>query len=283
MSFVQHGDIKLNDNVNVVLQSWKMPDNEYTVNQKVTLHRLLSHRAGTIEGSYQYSNDKPIPTLLQVLNGESPAVNPPVEVTFVPGSEFIYSNLGYCVIEQILTDITGKPFYEIVKQTVFDPLNMNNSSFEQLLPAQRENNYSSGHYTLGSVVPGKYMITSNIAAGGIWTTAEDLAKFIIEAQLSFKSQSNKILSKQYMDIWDAPVTQISSEMSENYALGISNYRVEGYAYFGHGGSIDGFSGKIFASKDYGYGIVVLTNYNNSNEFAKKIINLAAKLYGWKGF
>ena len=167
MSFVQHGDIKLNDNVNVVLQSWKMPDNEYTVNQKVTLHRLLSHRAGTIEGSYQYSNDKPIPTLLQVLNGESPAVNPPVEVTFVPGSEFIYSNLGYCVIEQILTDITGKPFYEIVKQTVFDPLNMNNSSFEQLLPAQRENNYSSGHYTLGSVVPGKYMITSNIAAGGI--------------------------------------------------------------------------------------------------------------------
>ena len=86
-----------------------------------------------------------------------------------------------------------------------------------------------------------------------------------------------------MDIWDAPVTQISSEMSENYALGISNYSVEGYAYFGHGGSIDGFSGKIFASKDYGYGIVVITNYNNSNEFAKKIINLAAKLYGWKGF
>src|SRR5450432_2794940 len=51
MRLVQDGRISLDENINDKLASWKVPDNEYTVREKVTLRRLLSHSAGlTVHG-----------------------------------------------------------------------------------------------------------------------------------------------------------------------------------------------------------------------------------------
>src|SRR5580700_8851364 len=40
---VQEGKLALDENVNAYLKSWRVPDNEFTKDQKVTLRRLLSH------------------------------------------------------------------------------------------------------------------------------------------------------------------------------------------------------------------------------------------------
>ncbi len=48
---VEHGKLSLDANVNEYLKTWKVPDNEFTTTQKVTLRRLLSHSAGlTVHG-----------------------------------------------------------------------------------------------------------------------------------------------------------------------------------------------------------------------------------------
>jgi CubicO group peptidase (beta-lactamase class C family) len=71
---VEYGTLALNDNVNDQLKSWKVPDNEYTRPEKVTLRRILSHTAGlTIHGFPGYDVDAPLPTVVQILNGQKPA------------------------------------------------------------------------------------------------------------------------------------------------------------------------------------------------------------------
>ena len=89
LSLVEKNQINLDQNVNNILRTWKVPDNEYTVTEKVTLRRLLSHTAGlTVHGFEGYSSSlekKDLPTIIQTLNGEKPANNPPIEPDNIPG------------------------------------------------------------------------------------------------------------------------------------------------------------------------------------------------------
>ena len=67
------GDCTRRD-VNKPLKSWKVPDNQFTTTEKVTLRRLLTHSAGTtVSGFRGYAMREDVPTLLQVLNGVKPA------------------------------------------------------------------------------------------------------------------------------------------------------------------------------------------------------------------
>jgi len=78
---VQDGKISLDENINNKLQTWKLPDNEFTAKKKVTLANLLSHTAGlTVHGFPGYAVDEKIPTLPQVLDGSEPANTAAVRV-----------------------------------------------------------------------------------------------------------------------------------------------------------------------------------------------------------
>src|ERR1700739_2266513 len=74
MWLVEHGKLSLDEDVNKKLKTWKVPENEFTKDQKVTLRRLMSHSAGlTVHGFPGYAVGAPRPTLLQVLDGMKPA------------------------------------------------------------------------------------------------------------------------------------------------------------------------------------------------------------------
>jgi len=74
LALVSRGRLTLDEDVNKVLKSWKVPDNQFTANEKVTLRRLLTHSAGTtVSGFRGYAASEEFPTLLQVLAGTKPA------------------------------------------------------------------------------------------------------------------------------------------------------------------------------------------------------------------
>jgi CubicO group peptidase (beta-lactamase class C family) len=76
---VEEGRIDLDRNVNDRM-SWKVPENDFTREQKVTLRRILSHSAGlTVHGFPGHEAGKPLPTLVQVLNGPGDASGVPVQ------------------------------------------------------------------------------------------------------------------------------------------------------------------------------------------------------------
>jgi CubicO group peptidase (beta-lactamase class C family) len=197
LSLVESGKLALDEDVNLKLRSWKVPDSSFTKDQKVTLRRILTHTAGTSgHGFPGYAEDAPRPTLVQVLKGEKPANTAPVVVTVVPGSQWHYSGGGVCIEQLLMTDVTGQPFPEILRERVFDRIGMTSSSFEQPLSPARASLAASGTYEDGREVPGQWHVYPEMAAAGLWTTPTDLAKFGIELALSAQGRANHVLSEE---------------------------------------------------------------------------------------
>jgi CubicO group peptidase (beta-lactamase class C family) len=157
LHLVENRRLSLDEDVNRKLKSWKISDNDFTKQQKVTLRRLMTHTAGVNENSfYGYDVDDPIPTLMQVLNGQKPANNGPIRVDFVPGSKMRYSGGGVTIEQQLIMDITGEPFPQLMKEIVFDKISMEDSTFEQPLPPARRLDAASGTYPNGTTMHGKW-------------------------------------------------------------------------------------------------------------------------------
>jgi CubicO group peptidase (beta-lactamase class C family) len=159
LALVQQGKLSLDENVNDKLKSWQVPDNEFTKDQKVTLRRILSHSAGlTVHGFPGYAVGAPIPTLVQIFNGEPPANTKPVRVDNVPGTKFIYSGGGVTVEQLLLIDVTGKPFPQSMREAVLDKIGMSDSTYEQPLPPSRASMAATATHSDGMAVPGKWHI-----------------------------------------------------------------------------------------------------------------------------
>lgn len=100
LRLVESGKLKLDENVNGELTSWKLPENEFTANQKVTLRRILSHNGGVgIHGFGGYESSHPVPSIVQILDGAKPANSAPVRVEAVPGSVWSYSGGGIMIMQ----------------------------------------------------------------------------------------------------------------------------------------------------------------------------------------
>ena len=101
LRLVEKGKLALDEDVNGKLTTWKVPENAFTREKKVTLRGILSHTAGlTVHGFPGYAVDCPVPTLLQVLEGAKPANTAPIRVDILPGSKWRYSGGGYTVMQQ---------------------------------------------------------------------------------------------------------------------------------------------------------------------------------------
>lgn len=274
---VERGKINADENVNLYLKSWKLPDNEFTEEKKVNIKHLLSHTGGlTVGGFAGYQISAPVPTLIQVLNGEKPANSPPIFVDKVPGGTFRYSGGGYCVLQQLMIDIEGKPFPQLINELVLGPLGMKNSTYSQPLPADRLKFAATGYLPDGRQTGGKRHTYPEMAPAGLWTTAEDLAKFAIDLQLTIKGESTKVLSQKMA------VKMLSPFIEEFGGLGIFLEKKGKDRYFGHGGWNEGFSSRLTAGKDSGDGVVVLTN-GNQPPLVDEIIRSVAEVYNWPNY
>jgi CubicO group peptidase (beta-lactamase class C family) len=195
LHFVEKGLIDLDTDVNRYLKSWQVPENEFTEKEKVTLRRLLTHQAGMPSTNYDHDDNVGYPTLINVLNGESPALNKPAIPELVPGSKWQYSNIAYNVIQLLLEDVTGNSFQRIAQQIIFKPLGMENSTFIYPLDSERKKREAMPHNDEGiSREPAMHLTA--LSQGGLTTTPTDLAKFAIEIMLSYHGKSEKIISQE---------------------------------------------------------------------------------------
>jgi CubicO group peptidase (beta-lactamase class C family) len=198
MVLVERGLLGLDEDVNNCLLSWRVPESKLTLHNKVTLRRLLTHQSGIVdpENSFIEHNLKDqIPSMVELLEGKTVYCKIPIEVTIEPGSEFHYSDAGFCIIQQIIEDITDKPFEVTVDDFIFKPLNMEYSTFPNNLSEETQINFSCGHNRNGDIINGKYSFYPYPAASGLWTTSVDIAKLVIELIHSVNGQSKIGLSK----------------------------------------------------------------------------------------
>ena len=274
LSLVEHGKLSLDENVNLKLKSWQVPDNEFTKDQKVTLRRILSHSAGlTVHGFPGYEVGTPIPTLVQIFNGEPPANTAPIRVDFVPGTKFRYSGGGVTIEQQLVIDVTGKPFPLFMRETVLDKIGMADSTYEQPLPPARAAMTATGTRADGMLIPGKWHIYPEMAAAGLWTTATDLAKFGIEIALSKQGKSNSVLSQ-------ATTQEMLKPQVEQVGLGLFLASHKNPEEFGHNGADEGFQALLIMFADTGKGVAIMANSDNGISVANAVTQSVAKEYGW---
>jgi CubicO group peptidase (beta-lactamase class C family) len=289
LSLVEQGELSLDEDVNEKLVSWKVSENEFTRNQKVTLRRLQSHTAGlTVHFFPGYSVDDPIPTLVEILNGEKPANTAPVYVDFVPGSKWRYSGGGTLIEQQLMIDVTGKPFPQIMQETVFDRVGMSDSSYEQPLPPERTRMAASGTYWNGEGVPGKWHIYPEMAAAGLWSTPSDLSKLAIEIALSNQGKSNRVLSKTMTREMLKPQMDRVEEMAfgdrqhpDRMGLGFFLGNETRPNLFGHIGDDAGFQAMLIMYSDSGQGAAIMANSQLGILLGDCLIENIAHEYGWK--
>jgi CubicO group peptidase (beta-lactamase class C family) len=182
LRLVEQGRLALDRAVNADLGIWHVPDSELTRGHPVTLRGLLSMTGGIgVPGYLGYVPGTPLPNLLQILNGEAPANSPPVRVAYVPGTRFAYSGGGgYEVVQALIEAATHLPFNEALQDLVLRPAGMEHSLFAQPLPAEFSADAARGHYDDGRELPGGWRVMPELAAGGLWSTATDLARLLIE-------------------------------------------------------------------------------------------------------
>ncbi len=273
----EQNKIALNEDINIYLKSWKLPDSEFTKEKKVTPKNLLNHSGGiTVHGFLGYSPDLPVPTLVEVLNGTPPANSGAIFVNKIPEESFRYSGGGYTILQQMMMDVEDKSFPLLMNELVLQPLEMNNSTYDQPLTNTQLTMAATGYLPDGSMTKGKRHTYPEMAAAGLWTNAEDLAKFAVNIQQTLKGKSKKALSQ---DMTSKMLTPFVEEFS---GLGIFLNKRKDEIYFGHGGWDEGFSSEMIAHKDKGYGVVVLTNSNHP-DFISELIRSVALTYDWADF
>lgn len=201
LKLVSTGVLNLDLDVNAQLKNWKVQENDRTKENKVTLRNLLCHQSGLVdpEGSFGvYSEDYGSISMIDLLNGKTGYCSKQAEVEYQPYSDCMYSDLAYCLIELLITEITGVDFIELINREIFTPLGMKDSKIIDLPSGIDGASFTCGHDKAGNVIDKGRVIYPFPAAAGLWCTSRDLALLLIEVFDSLKGAGKLNISSQLM-------------------------------------------------------------------------------------
>ena len=277
MREVEAGRLDLDADVNALLRSWQIPPSPLSAAHPVTLRRLLSHSAGlTVHGFPGYEPGQPLPTLLQILQGQPPSNTGPVRVEAQPGSEWQYSGGGYQVVQQILIDRWGKEFPAMVRERLFRPLAMARSQFEQFAPGSSAVDVATGHDREGREISGRWRLFPEMAAAGMWSTPTDLARFVIALQRASQGIRGSVVAA-------TTAREIFTRQSGAWGLGFQLEGVGTSRRFRHGGDTPGYKAVLVAYPETGQGAVIMTNGDRGYRLIDEILQSIAAAYRWPDY
>lgn len=193
------------------------------------------------------------------------------ELNFVPGSEYLYSNMGYTLLAQTAAAVSGMPFPEFTAARIFGPLGMDRTHFhddhEHIVPDRA---YSYRPVPTGDDESGEgsgagpqpeytkaVLSYANAGATSLFTTADDLARWLD----NFRHET--VGGPQVMEMM-ATRGVLNSGDTIPYAHGLSIGDHRGLRTVGHGGADAGFRTQAIWYPEANVGVVVLTNVANGN-------------------
>ena len=269
LRLVEQGVLDLDADVNEMLMSWRVPPNA-SWQPRVTLRQIASHSAGlTVGGFPGYARRAALPTLREILTGSAPANTPGIRVDTLPGIEFRYAGGGTTVLQQVLEDVTGRPFAKLMRELVLDPLGMSRSAYTQPLPNELHADASTAHRADGSPVDGAWHVYPELAAAGLWTTPGDLARFAVGVQHAAAGAPSAILGQELTVSMLTPHSGPASRLGGLDSVGLGLFL--GGPWFGHSGGNEGFRCHLVAHRDAGCGLAVMTNGDRGHELIAEVL------------
>ena len=259
LKLAQEGVLDLNKDVNKMLKSWKIPDNEFMAQKKITLTHLLSHQAGLYDcdGSFEpYEDGSPVPAPLDIVKGATCFNREEVHAKYVPGTNFAYSDAGYCVIAQVLMDILGETVIDLANRIVFKPLGLSRTFFWEIGKAPADMvDCAAGHDNSGEVVEGARAFYPNVEGAAMWTTSKELALIALDIIKAYHGLESKILNQTKAQLMLSPFG-----CTDYVGMGVFLDADEnGMPFFFSQGWGVGMQCKLRAYYENQCGVVVMTN------------------------
>lgn len=276
LELAARGEVDLDEDVNKRLTSWQVPGPD-----RVSLRQLLGHTSGIgVRFFPGYPQGADVPALHQVLDGIPPSVTPPVRVDPARSNRFCYSGGGYAVTQQLIADITRLPFAQAARRLVLEPLGMPRSTFEQPLPIGLR----------PAAARPDWHVYPESAAAGLWTTPDDLARYVCALQAAWAGDRSAIRKEISAEMLTPRVRlPAAGEWSvlpllgirppDSYGLGMFLY---GNTRFGHFGGAASFFSALIGSKEDGSGVVVMMA-SNASPFLFKLLRAISDEQAWTGF
>jgi len=271
MKLVEQDVLDLDEDISKYLKTWKLPESKFTKDTIITLRMLLSHTSGMNNSNHPgFPQGESLPTLNQLLNGYERYKK--VDFDTLPNVRYKYSNTAYAVIQKVLEDVTNNSFGSIAKKEVLEPLGMKHSFFYPFQYDEEETDISFAYNRKGEVVKDYWFNAASLTSGGLWTTAEDLATFLVAFQEVLDANKGLISQQNAQDM----ITRVKA----NYGLGFNLKKEEDSLVFYHTGKNRGFTNMMIASKTGKNAIVVLTNGDNGGYLFSEIIRGISHLKNW---
>jgi CubicO group peptidase (beta-lactamase class C family) len=284
LRLVEQGRLDLDEDVNQQLKSWKIPENDFTQQHKVTLRLLLTHQAGLNRPDEGFDWESgSVPPLVQVLKGEAPAKNEAAVVEYVPGTKWQYSNIGYVVIQLLLEDVVGKPFTQIAQENVFGPIGMESSTLVYPLNEELRKREAVPHDSEGKACEPS-MLPTAVAHGGLMTTPSDFAQFAIELMRAYQGKSDRILSQEmarnmFHRELDLDPNMFGLPLGDGLGV-VLRGKGPNFSFLHPGGNYPGACCWLEGLPDSGKGAVIMTNGVKGDLLSMEIISALVIEYNW---
>lgn len=267
MKLVQDGEVDLDTPVEEYITRWKIPASSFD-SKKVTIRALLSHTAGlSVHGYPGFRSARKLPSLVASLNGVNGDVraDEPVEIILAPQTKFQYSGGGYTILQLLIEEVTGKSFARYMEGTVFQPLDLQHTSF--IIDKHMKQHTATPYDEEGKKI---YLERfTAMAAAGLHTTLEDMIKFTKAA-----FNGNSVLTQETLELMRMPDPITKGQ----YGLGYMNYKMGPITVNGHAGSNDGWESAMMMDFKDQSGVIMLTNGSLGKDVGMATLR---QWVGWK--
>lgn len=244
----------------------------------MTVRRLLSHTAGlSVSGYLGYEPEVPLPSLEEQLASGPDAAEGEgaVRISYPPGEEVHYSGGGYTVLPLLIEEVSGQSFAVYMQQNVLEPLGQTHSTFD---PASQVIQQAATPYGADGQALPHYRFAAK-AAGGLYTTPADLARFVAAAMRGSSGEpaGRRVLASRTIDEMFSPPAGATTRMGPTtvYSLGLGYHldpvlMKQDTRVVGHDGSNRGWKSTFLTLPAEGNGIAILTNSERGGAFNERV-------------
>ncbi len=259
MQLRDEGRLHLDDPAVAHLPELHRAESPFGAIETVTLRRLLSHESGLI-------GDPPDTDWnLPVYQGD-PAANlaraPELGTSVPPNTQQKYSNIGYQLLGEVVTRVSGVPYAEYLQANVLDPLGLSGTGFEPFaadLEARRATGYAPRRFSDDLTVSVDPPATQ--AEGGLWSCVDDLARWI-----SFQLREDggaregaQVLAGPTLAEMHRPRYLGDEAWTEAWAIGWYAVRKDDVTWVQHAGGLHGFITNVCFDPKERVGAIALIN------------------------
>jgi D-alanyl-D-alanine carboxypeptidase len=264
LRLVEEGRLGLEDPVEKYLPDFP------TGGRKVTIAQLLTHTSGIrsytdMPSWFRRMSEDWTPREIQAFFQDEP-------FDFEPGTQWHYDNSGYVLLGEILERVTGRPYADLVAETIFRPLGMKDTRYGSDLPIV-PNRVAGYQKTPQGIVNARFLsMTQPYAAGALVSTVDDLARW------HRALDSGAVLKPESLRRMWTPV-RLPGGADTRYGFGWMIWSYDGHAVVEHGGGINGFQTANLRLPDDRIYVAVLSNCGGCADPRSLALSAATLLAG----